>query len=189
MKSVTETINIVTRLHDGQYRKKTKIPYISHPFGVMTLLLRYGLKDEVILKTALLHDTLEDTEYTFNELEKDFGETIAKYVKHLSEDKSRSWLERKTHTIRNVDEIPAISKWVLIADKVNNLEMNKIELERDKLNWDKFNKGKVCQEWYFKSIYRELIKDEKISKHPLVHYYKSLVLFIFSGEIDEIPEI
>lgn len=189
MKSITETINLVTILHDGQYRKKTEIPYISHPFGVMTLLLRNGITDESILKTALLHDTLEDTKYTVTDLEEDFGEDIANYVKHLSEDKSKSWLERKSHTINHINVIPEVSKWVLIADKVNNLEMNQIEFEQDKLNWDKFNKGKVCQEWYFKSIYREIIKDEKLSNHKLVKYYKTLVLSIFDGKIDAIPEI
>jgi len=189
MKSISETINLVTVLHDGQYRKKTKIPYISHPFGVMTLLIRYGFTDEALLKTALLHDTLEDTEYTSVDLKKDFDENITDYVKHLSEDKSKSWIERKSHTIRNINKIPDVSKWVLIADKINNLEMNKIELEADKLNWDKFNKGKIFQEWYFKSIYQELVKNKKIAEHPMVHYYKTLVLFIFDGEIDAIPNI
>jgi (p)ppGpp synthase/HD superfamily hydrolase len=189
MKSITETINLVTTLHDGQYRKKTNIPYISHPFGVMTLLLRYGITDEEILKTALLHDTLEDTKYTEDELEKDFGEAIANYVKHLSEDKSKSWEKRKIHTIININDIPEVSQWVLIADKVNNLEMNQLELDKEKLDWDKFNRGKDSQEWYFKSIYREIIKNEKFSNHKLVEYYKTLVLSIFDGEINEIPEI
>lgn len=189
MKSITETINLVTVLHDGQYRKKTNIPYISHPFGVMTLLLRYGVNDEAILKTALLHDTLEDTKYTTAELEKNFGSDIGNYVKHLSEDKSKTWKERKTHTINNMNKIPEVSKWVLIADKVNNLEMNQLELKKEKLDWNKFNKGEVCQEWYFKSIYRELMKDEKVCKHPLLDYYKALVLYIFNGEIDVIPKI
>lgn len=189
MKSITETVNLVAFLHDGQYRKKTKIPYISHPFGVMTLLIRYGFTDEEILKTALLHDTLEDTKYTVTELKEDFGENIANYVNHLSEDKTKTWTERKNHTVNNIKNIPEVSKWVLIADKVNNLEMNKFELRKEKLDWNKFNEGEVCQEWYFKSIYRELMKDEDVCNHPLMDYYRELVLYVFDGEIEEIPEI
>lgn len=65
-------------LHDGQFRK-TGAPYISHPIAVAGLLAGFGFDYEMIT-AALLHDTIEDTEYTLNECEKEFGEVIATLV-------------------------------------------------------------------------------------------------------------
>jgi len=155
----------------------------------MTLLLMYDFKDDAILKTALLHDTLEDTEYTYEELKEAFGSNIVDYINQLSEDKSKAWEERKRYTIEKISELPEVSKWVLMADKVNNLEIVKIEMLEGKLKWDKFNRGKNYQEWYFKRIYQELMKDEALVNHLLMDYYKELVLFIFDGSINKIPKI
>ena len=65
-------------LHDGQYRK-TGEPYVNHPIAAASILAIYGLDYETVC-AALLHDTLEDTSYTLEECETDFGSTIASLV-------------------------------------------------------------------------------------------------------------
>lgn len=65
-------------LHDGQYRK-TGEPYVNHPIAAASILAIYGLDYETVC-AALLHDTLEDTSYTLEECEVDFGSTIASLV-------------------------------------------------------------------------------------------------------------
>lgn len=189
MKDLLKTINLVTRLHDGQYRKKSDIPYISHPFGVMTILLNQGFKSEDLLIIALLHDTLEDTKYTYEIMEKDYGTKIADYVELLSENKNLTWEERKKHTIKSIPRLPLKVKWVLLADKVNNLQMNQFELENNSLEWDKFNRGKDHQCWYYKSIYKALNVDENIRNHKLMEIFRELILDVFEGRVDEIPKL
>ena len=76
-KSLTKTINWVSKAHDNQYRKGTNIPYISHVFGVATLLMRNGISDDAIIKASLLHDTVEDTDITLIVLEEKFVEAVA----------------------------------------------------------------------------------------------------------------
>ncbi len=65
-------------LHDGQYRK-TGEPYVNHPIAAASILAIYGLDYETVC-AALLHDTLEDTSYTLEECEVDFGSCIASLV-------------------------------------------------------------------------------------------------------------
>lgn len=86
-KSLTKTINWVSKAHDNQYRKGTNIPYISHVFGVVTLLMRNGISDDAIIKALLLHNTIEDTDITLKIIKEKFGETINSYVSLISKNK------------------------------------------------------------------------------------------------------
>ena len=60
-------LEVAARAHDGQFRKGTDIPYITHPFAVGILLLKSGCSEEVVM-AGLLHDTLEDTSLTVEEI-------------------------------------------------------------------------------------------------------------------------
>lgn len=85
------------RAHMGQVRKsEPDKPMIMHPIGVGQLLESFGYNDNVVA-TGYLHDVVEDTKYTIEDIEKEFGSDIASLVMGASEpDKSLSWEERKS---------------------------------------------------------------------------------------------
>ncbi|WP_010174674.1 HD domain-containing protein [Bacillus coahuilensis] len=90
MNSVDKAIQFTACAHDGQYRKGTDIPYITHPFTVSMMLQKEGATVEQVV-AGFLHDTVEDTDVTYSIVEKEFGEEIANLVRACSEsDKSAS---------------------------------------------------------------------------------------------------
>ena len=114
------------RAHMGQVRKsEPDKPMIMHPIGVGQLLESFGYDDNVVA-AGYLHDVVEDTKYTIEDIEKEFGSDIASLVMGASEpDKSLSWEERKKHTIKETEKLPLRNKLVICADKINNLEKSK----------------------------------------------------------------
>lgn len=78
IKVIYKALYKAMELHSGQVRK-TGDPYINHPIGAASILASYGLDYEVV-SAALLHDTIEDTSYTLDDCEKDFGKNIARLV-------------------------------------------------------------------------------------------------------------
>lgn len=85
--------------HRDQRRKDAKAsPYINHPIAVATVLaVEGGVSDEAALLAAVLHDTVEDIQTTFAELEEHFGPDVAGLVRELTDNKSLEKAERKRH--------------------------------------------------------------------------------------------
>ena len=109
--------------HRGQRRKGAgQHPYINHPIAVASILVHEGgVADRDILCAALLHDTVEDTETTFDELEAEFGPVIAGLVGEVTDDKR---LEKQVRKDRQVEHAPHLSPGaatVKLADKIANL--------------------------------------------------------------------
>src|SRR5687768_9004929 len=83
--------------HSGQHRKYpgASVPYLSHPAGVAIILARHGFS-EVVLAAAVLHDVVEDTAATLEEIAAELGPDVAALVRDCSEeDKSLPWEDRK----------------------------------------------------------------------------------------------
>lgn len=88
--------DFAARKHRNQRRKNAeKTPYINHPIGVAHTLAEVGVTDADVLAAALLHDTIEDTECTWEELNALFTETTVAYVREVTDDKTLSKAERK----------------------------------------------------------------------------------------------
>lgn len=119
-------IRAASILHKDQVRKgSVPIPYVSHLFAVALILMDYTDDEDVII-AALLHDTLEDTDYTAQELQEDFGGKVREYVEALTEpqdnkDKNYSWLERKQHYAKHLRKAPKESLLIAAADKIHNM--------------------------------------------------------------------
>ncbi len=171
MKSLENAIIFATTAHDGQYRKKSDVPYIVHPFAVSMLLLKEGCSDKIVI-AGLLHDTLEDTHVTFDTLVKEFGQEIADIVQACSEpDRKASWQARKQHTIDAIYDAPMPVKYVTCADKLHNISsmLNDYKYLGDTL-WDRFREGYEKQKWYYQSmvqgiwngIDKRLLEDDSI---------------------------
>ncbi|MED3562733.1 HD domain-containing protein, partial [Bacillus xiapuensis] len=99
MEVVENALQMAGKAHEGQYRKLTDIPYIIHPVAVGMLLMKEGFAEDIVA-AGILHDTVEDTDLTLEDIKQEFGEKIAEIVAGCSEpDKSLSWEKRKEHTI------------------------------------------------------------------------------------------
>ena len=109
--------------HRQQRRKDAEAsPYINHPIAVATVLAAEGdVSDEATLLAAVLHDTVEDTQTTFVELEEHFGAEVAGLVRELTDDKSLEKGERKRLQIEHARESSIRAKQVKIADKICNI--------------------------------------------------------------------
>ena len=109
--------------HRDQRRKDVKAtPYINHPLAVAQALCEEGkVRDPVILAAALLHDTIEDTETTYDELVAEFGRRIADVVDEVTDDKKLEKPARKQAQIEKAGRLTAAAQQVKIADKLCNL--------------------------------------------------------------------
>lgn len=110
--------------HREQRRKNaSQAPYVEHPIRVAEILATIGKVDAVVvLQAALLHDTIEDTETSFEEIEQQFGPKVAKIVSEVTDHKSLSKIERKQKQIEHASHISSEAKLVKLADKIANLE-------------------------------------------------------------------
>ena len=120
-------VHFASTKHRLQRRKDAaKTPYINHPVEVAETLWRVGeVRDMVTLVAALLHDTIEDTDYTMEELETDFGKNVAKIVATVTEpdntgDKKIPWVDVKKTYARQIKNGPIEAVMVAAADKIHN---------------------------------------------------------------------
>lgn len=171
--------------HRGQIRKsEPDKPMIVHPISVGMLLEEYGY-DEEIVAAGYLHDVVEDTKYTIEDIKNEFGEEVANLVMSASEpDKSLSWEERKKHTIEETKKLPLKNKLIICADKINNLEDLMLTfMKSGKRNFSVFKRGEESQKWYYTSIYESLIygEDENL---PIFKRLKNALDIVFYAKED-----
>ena len=136
---------------------------------VMQILTKLHCQDSVIV-AGILHDTLEDTDTKPEEIEKLFGGKILDLVKAESEDKTKSWKERKQTTIDSLQSASPEIKIICFADKLSNIrsiyhDKNEIGAEI----WKRFNADKDSIEWYYREILKAVERD----------------LVVFSGTVHE----
>jgi len=173
-------IYFATKAHKGQKRKIEDIDMIFHPFTVGMLLQRNGCEEEVVA-AGILHDVVEDTSYTFEDIEEEFGEKVKSFVYDASEpDKSLSWEERKKHTIEHIKGAPLGSKLIVACDKINNLEdlYESIQKYGEEQSYNSLKRGKDLQKWYYSTVYESCINGED-KNHPIFKRYKNILNKLF----------
>ncbi|CAM1312775.1 HDDC3 (predicted) [Pycnogonum litorale] len=116
-------INFAAIKHKNQRRKDPEnTPYINHPIGVANILVEEGgIDDLATLQAAILHDTVEDTDTTLVEIEREFGSEIKCIVAELTDDKLLAKEERKRQQIARAPQCSYKAKLVKLADKLYNL--------------------------------------------------------------------
>lgn len=153
MTLIEKALYFAAHSHDGQRRKGMDVPYLVHPVSVGMRLLQVGAS-EVMVAAGLLHDTLEDTEATYESLCAEFGTAVADIVRECSEcDKMKSWEERKQHTIDKIKMQTLAVRTVECADKLDNISSlldEHMRLGNDV--WTRFKRGYNEQLWYFSSL-------------------------------------
>ena len=120
---IEQALRASTILHKDQVRKGVvAIPYVSHLFAVALIVNDYSREEDVLIG-ALLHDTLEDTDYSAEELEEDFGGKVREIVEALTEPqddefKSLTWKERKIQYAKLLRKAPETALIIAAADKI-----------------------------------------------------------------------
>jgi (p)ppGpp synthase/HD superfamily hydrolase len=151
--------------HHGQVRKAGNVPYITHPIRVAERLEQTGASDELV-SAAYLHDVVEDTPVEIEEIEQEFGHRVAELVRSHTEDKSKTWKERKQKTIDTLAAADDEVVKLIIADRLDNL----LSLEKDLKTmgedvWGIFNAGYEDQKWYNTEMLKQ-IKKRASSQDP-----------------------
>ncbi len=120
---IFQAATFAAKKHIGQKRKgKDEAPYINHPLEVVNLLTNAGnVEDTNTLIAALLHDTVEDTDATREEIAETFGEKIASIVMEVTDDKSLSKAERKEAQVKHAPQLSTEAKQLKICDKISNI--------------------------------------------------------------------
>lgn len=106
-------------LHKGQVRKGVLCPYIIHPMAVMLMVSEYT-DDEDVLVASILHDTIEDTGYTPEKMEEDFGTNVKDIVMGITIPKSSEWSSGRYAYIEGLLSAPQGSLLIAAADKLHN---------------------------------------------------------------------
>ncbi len=163
-----EAAEFAIHAHEGMVRKKECIPYILHPMEVASIASTMSHNEEV-LAAAVLHDTVEDTYTTPDEIRERFGERVAELVASETEDKhedrpaAETWMLRKQESLeelKNTDDIDVKVLW--LSDKLSNIRsFHRLYMREGAAMWESFHqKDPKIQAWYYRTI-REYVSDLK----------------------------
>lgn len=121
-KDVITALHFAANAHNGQFRKGPKHEsYINHLIEVLHILTSSGVLDRETLMIAALHDIIEDTDITEEQLRMTFGNHITEAVILLSDDKSLSLEARRAYQIEHIEMLEDFLKLVKIADHCSNI--------------------------------------------------------------------
>lgn len=176
-----------TEAHKGQTRKTSGEPYIGHPYLVAKILQDAGMPPEVIV-AGLLHDTVEDTDVTIEDIQKEFGDEVAALVAYNTEEKDHSWEERKEHTIEQLKTGSLHQKALVVSDKYANLlELIRNYSEIGDAIWNSFKRGKQQQYWYFSGVAASGKKNIALEEIPTFFHEYEKVVESFFGIVEHSP--
>ena len=145
MEIVLQAAAFAAEKHRTQRRKDIETPYINHPLQAAYILVQADIEDPRILAAALLHDTIEDTSTTLDEVEIVFGYEIARIVAECSDDKALPKMARKQAQIDHAASLSHGARLVKLADKIANVSDIEgappagwsIERKREYFDWAK----------------------------------------------------
>ena len=156
--------------HKGMKRKGKDTPFTYH-LELVNKILKTLTTDDEILAAGWLHDVIEDTPITLDELKKEFNSKICYYVDLETEDKSLPWKDRKLKQIEELRQNNFEVALIAYADKMANMtEMfDDYKIIKDEL-WKRFNRGKDEQHWYYLEFYKIFKESKYFSQRQLVRY-------------------
>jgi (p)ppGpp synthase/HD superfamily hydrolase len=153
---IERAIALAMRAHEGQGRKGNEpLPYVVHPVTVALILSRYT-GDEDTIVAGLLHDTLEDTLVTAEEIERAFGEKVRDTVLDVTEPDlpGLSWETRKARYLRRLQAAPRPSLLVAGADKIANLiSMIAAHASTGDALWERFHASPASKLGFYRQVH------------------------------------
>lgn len=178
---IQKAADFAARVHEGALRKGSKMPYIIHPKEVAMIVAVMTKKPEVIA-AAYLHDVIEDAGVTYQELMTEFGACVAELVRAESEDKTKTWEERKLATVERLRCACRDEKMIAFGDKLSNLRSTASDymMMGDEI-WNKFRqKDKGLHAWYYRSVFESF---EEFNRYPFYEEYRLLWQLVFQDAI------
>ena len=163
---IKKAIQFAARKHHGHMRAEIEpLPYVTHLFSVALLVAEDGASDDAIT-AALLHDTIEDTKTTREEIAEAFNEHVADLVESVTEQKSLPWRARKEAYFAVLERAPEEAVVIMTADKIDNIE-SKIEgYEKEGEAFLRKWPGTLEEYAWYHGTALELAK-RRIPEHPL----------------------
>jgi GTP pyrophosphokinase len=157
-------LTYATRLHSGQLRKGTNIPYVAHLLAVTAIVLQHGgTEDEAI--AGMLHDAVEDQggHFVLAEIRARFGDNVADIVDGCTDaytNPKPEWQPRKEKYIKHLKTASPSVRLVCAADKLDNARAILADYQAlGEAVWGRFNGGKDGTVWYYRSIVEALKSD------------------------------
>lgn len=160
-------LQFAVKAHSGVERRGKGFPYIVHPLESVAIVATVT-PDQEMLAAAALHDVIEDTEYSYDDIKREFGERVAGLVSSESDlviegkNESESWVERKQYAIERLKNLSRDGKIVSIGDKLSNARAMLRDYEEmgEKL-WDKFHvNDPKLHKWHYEGL-RDALSDLK----------------------------
>ena len=151
-----KAVKFAVEAHQGTERRGKGYPYIVHPMEAAAIVATIS-NDQELLAAAILHDTVEDTDVTIEQIREQFGDRVAELVQHETAplDENMTWREKKTVQVHQLVSAPYDSKVVALGDKLSNMYGIAIDYRRvgDEV-WKLFHapNGKSDVEWYYRSL-------------------------------------
>ena len=177
-------IIFAVKAHAVTERRGKGFPYIVHPMEAMEIVATMT-PDQELLAAAALHDTVEDTDVTIEDLRKEFGERVALLVAHESEERvegvsqEESWHQRKQAAIDRLAQAPHDAKIVALGDKLSNMRAIASDYARlgDAL-WERFHaKNPEDHEWHYRGLADSL---RELQDTAAFKEFESLINQVFS---------
>jgi (p)ppGpp synthase/HD superfamily hydrolase len=153
---IEQALRWAARRHAGQTRKGSGVPYFEHVAAVALIVDRAGFDEDAVI-AGVLHDVVEDTGATVEEVGARFGDAVAltvRYcseVKHDSDGRKRPWIDRKRDHLAAMAGAPTAALAVILADKLHNLVCIELDLSEGQSVWTQFNAGRSQVLWYYRS--------------------------------------
>lgn len=190
MNMLEEATVYATIMHQGKVRKFGSRPYILHPMEVAQILST--LTDDMeVIAAGMLHDVVEDTDGTLDEIEKRFGERVAALVaseseeKYPGEDKKATWRRRKEGSILALRRSRDVGvKMLWLADKLSNMRsLSQTYSEQGDAMWAELNQSDPeAHLWYYRSIAEAL--ELSLNRTGAFKEFVKHVNFIWPGTFD-----
>ena len=160
MELVSEAIAFAVKAHDGMRRKKSDIPFILHPMEA-AVIVSTMTADQNVIAAAALHDVVEDTDITIEEIQDRFGTRVRELVQSETEDKradlppAETWRIRKEESLtvlKNTEDMGVLMVW--LGDKLANMRSFYRDFKVEGVQmWQRFNQKDVNEQaWYYRSI-------------------------------------
>ncbi|MGE0191569.1 MAG: HD domain-containing protein [Planctomycetota bacterium] len=151
-----DALALAVEAHAGQVRKGSETPYVGHPLQVCGIALEHGADEEQAI-AALLHDVLEDTDATYEDVQARFGTRVADIVRGCSDseepDAKGPWRERKERYLAHLAEVGPDIALVSCSDKLHNARSILTDLRtHGNALWDRFTGKQDGSLWYYDQL-------------------------------------
>lgn len=182
-----KAIVFAVKAHANTERRGKGFPYIVHPMEAVEIVATMT-PDQELLAAAALHDTVEDTDVTANDLRAEFGNRVASIVVSESDEfdagvsEEDSWRGRKQAAIDRLANAPLESKMVALGDKLSNMRaISRDYAEIGDALWSRFHApgGKADHEWHYRGLAASL---GELSQYAAYQEFVGLIDQVFGNK-------